>query len=219
MKNMFSFHPMLSVDAVSTYTFLFGNEVLTIRPPQVMLRTVVLSWLLSSTLWIRSQFKRQVCFKTSSELAFVRLDDRTDADRLVSKPCVCLRTTNWRYRFWKMYMWSCTRTWRDRLRDSPDTLTNCSVRLFGTDTLDLIDEVCIVWWLLHYITATRSTPLTSEQLESTTRLRGRPLVWRTWLAFYRCWRHRVTRRVVQVQLNTRFLHRLQESSLITCCSQ
>jgi hypothetical protein len=38
-----------------------------------------------------------------------------------------------------------------------------------------------------------------------------PLPWRTWLAFCRCWRHRGTRRVLQIQLNTRCLHRLQES--------
>jgi hypothetical protein len=38
-----------------------------------------------------------------------------------------------------------------------------------------------------------------------------PLPWRTWLAFCRCWRHRGTRRVLQIQLNTWCLHRFQES--------
>jgi len=41
--------------------------------------------------------------------------------------------------------------------------------------------------------------------------RGLPLEWRTWLAFYRCWSHRVTRRVLQTQLNTRFCVSLQQS--------
>ncbi len=39
-------------------------------------------------------------------------------------------------------------------------------------------------------------------------LRVRPLEWRTWLAFCRCFRHRDTCRVLQIQLNTRFFHRL-----------
>ena len=102
------------------FAFLVGSEGLTIRGPQVMLIPVALSCLLSSTLWIRSQFKGQVCRKkASSELVLVRLDDRTDVDRVVSKPCVWSRTTNWCYRFWKMFMCQCTRTWRYLLWNSP----------------------------------------------------------------------------------------------------
>jgi hypothetical protein len=39
------------------------------------------------------------------------------------------------------------------------------------------------------------------------------LVWRTWFTFFRCWRHRVTRRVLLIQLNTRFLLMIQESRI------
>ena len=42
-------------------------------------------------------------------------------------------------------------------------------------------------------------------------LRVLSLPWRTWLAFCRGWRHHGTRRVLQIQLNTWCLHRLQES--------
>ena len=72
-------------------------EGLTIRPLQVMSSPVALSYPLSSTLWIRSQFKGQVYYSSSSELVLVRLDDRTDTGRLVSKPCVWMHTTKWRY--------------------------------------------------------------------------------------------------------------------------
>jgi len=49
--------------------------------------------------------------------------------------------------------------------------------------------------------------------------RGRPLAWCSWLAFCRCWKHHVTRRVLQIQLNTRFLHMLEESRLMAFCSE
>ena len=80
--------------------------------------------LLPSTLLIRSQFKGQVCCIVSSEIVLVRLDDRTDTSRLVRKQFVCPHKTNWRYYFWEMYTWPCTRTRSYRLWDSPipDTL-------------------------------------------------------------------------------------------------
>ncbi len=41
--------------------------------------------------------------------------------------------------------------------------------------------------------------------------RERPWLWRTWLVFWRSCRHHVTCRVLQIQWNTRFFHKLQES--------
>ena len=43
-------------------------------------------------------------------------------------------------------------------------------------------------------------------------IRACPLARRTWLAFWRCWRHFVTRRVLQIQLNTRFCFRNRVTS-------
>ena len=40
---------------------------------------------------------------------------------------------------------------------------------------------------------------------SLTTSRAALVAWRTWYAFCRCWRHRVTRRVLQIELNARFL--------------
>jgi hypothetical protein len=43
-------------------------------------------------------------------------------------------------------------------------------------------------------------------MRTPSKVRVHVLVWRTWFAFCRCWRHRVTRRVWRMQLNTYVFH-------------
>ena len=62
-------------------------------------------------------------------------------------------------------------------------------------------------------------------------IRTPSLGWRTWLEFCRFWRHHVTRRILQIQLNTRFvpvfrlqlhcrvLHQMESRFAFTCYSK
>lgn len=70
---------------------------------------------------------------------------------------------------------------------------------------------CVTCWFLF--------PFKNLVWSTLLEYRGLPLVWRTWLAFCRCWRHHVTCRVFQIRLNTRFLHILQESCELVFSSQ